>query len=192
MLTVNPHKRITATEALKHPWISVRIIWNCDVILFEFHLVVCSRVCSNVNVSHQPFIVRKLLIVWRSSTLGGNWRVPSSPQCWRPETFQVKYIFDTFHSTFLTFNLTSISSNRQKCHRQSQRIVWRKGQGIFRLIKQHRRGWQSSTEATRNHQSYRAVDWNCQPRGFYWIHVSLYQSIKLKEYSHRKLYHSFI
>lgn len=28
MLTVNPFKRITATEALKHPWIYVRKIYN--------------------------------------------------------------------------------------------------------------------------------------------------------------------
>lgn len=145
----------------------------------SFDLLVCSRVCSNVNVSHQPFIVRRLLIVWRSSTLGGNWRAPFSPQCWQPETFQVsktRTLFcDTFLDTFislLSLSPLSISSNRQECHRQSQRVVRRKGQGVFRLVKQHRRGWQPSTEATRNHQSYRTVDWNSQSWRFCWIHVS--------------------
>lgn len=28
MLTINPSKRITAAEALKHPWISVSLVWG--------------------------------------------------------------------------------------------------------------------------------------------------------------------
>lgn len=99
-------------------------MWND---LFEFHLVVCSRVCSNVNVSHQPFIVRKLLIVWRSSTLGGNWRVPSSPQCWQPETFQVKHIFWHFsqHISHLQSHLNQFEQAKVSSPKPKNRLTKR-------------------------------------------------------------------
>lgn len=45
MLTINPSKRITAAEALKHPWISVRF---CYIYLYICKYIVCN-VCHDDN-----------------------------------------------------------------------------------------------------------------------------------------------
>lgn len=86
MLTVNPHKRITAAEALKHPWISVNLLWSSSHSTTNFE-----PFSSNVNVSHQLFIVKRLSTAWRNSTHGGNWKAQFSPQCWPRGTFPVRF-----------------------------------------------------------------------------------------------------
>lgn len=69
MLTVNPGKRITAAEALKHPWICVRSYFFRQ---FPSHWRVISF--SNANVWHLWCTDKRPWIAWRNSTQGANWR----------------------------------------------------------------------------------------------------------------------
>lgn len=81
--------------------------------------------CSNVNVSHQQFIVKRLLTAWRNSTHGGNWRAPSSPRCWQHGTFPVSSlppcvpnpIFIELLSRNKLSGQAKASSRRRRSHR---------------------------------------------------------------------------
>ena len=53
MLTVNPAKRITAAEALKHPWICVKMLFYPFLTIFFFGLLLkstCLFACFSLSL----------------------------------------------------------------------------------------------------------------------------------------------
>lgn len=83
MLTVNPFKRITAAEALKHPWIYVRIEWifvwwlvatGCDTL--TSHTLICNLYTFHSKGNELPrwYTDRRPLTAWRNSMRVESWR----------------------------------------------------------------------------------------------------------------------
>lgn len=79
MLTINPSKRITAAEALKHPWISVRLPHtHRESKPFTVFLMRVTMTCDlphSIALQWRPVCTdRRRSNVWRSSMPGGNSR----------------------------------------------------------------------------------------------------------------------
>ena len=97
MLTINPAKRVTATDALKHPWICVgvththtnslmsplRVVTKCNYAVIivtknkvktSYIITYCLCVHSNAPLWHPWCTDRRLWSAWRNLTREGNSR----------------------------------------------------------------------------------------------------------------------